>query len=133
MDGSTVQRNGVGTRQARVKVARDSERSPRSRLLASTMVSDTDVRVPESMELQRVINHVIPARQRAFKLTEDNPGSSVAPAKHLGLGLAWECTFSPGPVCIASDLLYQVENTTSIHESEAVAPTTLLQEWLGKP
>ena len=61
-------------------------------------------------------------RWEILGITDDNSGSSLAPAEHLGLRLSWGHIPSPGSVCIAWDLQ---------SEDQAVAHTSLLQEWLN--
>ena len=63
-----------------------------------------------------------------------NFGSSLALAAHLGLRLLQGYTPSSGSVCIALVLLHEVDsNATSMLEDRAVALTTMLEVWLGKP
>ena len=62
--------------------------------------------------------------------TDDNLGSFFALAAHLGLRQLEDHTPSPGPVCIASHLQYEVDSSApSMPEDQAVAHTTLLKEW----
>ena len=66
-------------------------------------------------------------------LTDDNFGSFLALAAHLGLRLSEGHIPPPGPVCIALDLQYEVDSSTiSMPEDKAVALTTLLKEWLDR-
>ena len=76
--------------------------------------------------------HDLPIRDRTGIIprfpspsTIDNLDSFLALDVHLGSRLPEEYTFSPGPVCFASDL--------QLPEGKDVAPTTLLKEWFGKP
>ena len=67
-------------------------------------------------------------------LTDDNFGSFLALAAHLGLRLSEGHIPPPGPVCIALDLQYDVDSSTiSLPEDKVVAFTTLLKEWLDRP
>ena len=66
--------------------------------------------------------------------TDDNFGSFLALAAHLGLRLPEGHIPSSGPVCIALVLLHEVDsNATSMPEDRAVALITMLKEWLNRP